>query len=90
MVMLMPAAVAYKRFSDNVPLAVDREILRGFDEGIGAALFVGLGLGGENGHQKCRELLQEPSTTVARRSELQKKRDLLSNTKQELLEISML
>lgn len=85
----MTLLVAYKRFSDNVPLAVDREILRGFDRGIRGALFKGLGLGGENGHQKCKELLQEPTTTVARRDELQKKRDRLYHAKQELLELSM-
>jgi hypothetical protein len=53
------SVVAYKRFSDNVPLSVDREILRGIDADIGQALFRGLGLGGESGPQKCRELLQE-------------------------------
>jgi hypothetical protein len=70
--------VAYKRFTDNVPLAVDREILRGLDSGIGLSLFKGLGLGGDNGPQKCHELLQEPPNTAARRAELQKKRDRLS------------
>jgi hypothetical protein len=55
------SAVAYKRFSDNVPLSVDREILRGVDNGIGPALFRGLGLGGDSGPQKCKELLQEAS-----------------------------
>jgi hypothetical protein len=77
-------AVAYKRFGDNVPLAVDREILRGLDSGIGPALFRGLGLGGENGHQKCKELLQEPPNTASRRTELQKKRDRLSTGKNHL------
>lgn len=82
--------MAYKRFADNVPLATDHEVVRGFDRGIGAALFRGLGLGGENGHMKCHELLAEPAATVGRRNELQKKRDRLFNAKQELLEISML
>jgi hypothetical protein len=71
--------VAYKRFTDIVPLAVDRMILRGLDKGIRQALFDGLGLGGQNGPQTCAELLQEPSTVVARRTDLQTRRDRLSS-----------
>jgi hypothetical protein len=58
-------------------LAVDHEIVRGLERGIRGALFKGLGLGSEDGYQRCRDLLQEPSGTVSRRNELNKKRERL-------------
>jgi hypothetical protein len=62
-----------------VPLAVDREILRNLDLGIGAALLKDLGLSSDNGAQICKEFLQEPINIVDLRDALQNKRDRLSN-----------
>ncbi|KAF8885931.1 hypothetical protein BD779DRAFT_643686 [Infundibulicybe gibba] len=38
--------VAYKRFADNVPLAIDYELVRGTERGVLAALYEGLGING--------------------------------------------
>jgi hypothetical protein len=70
-------SVAYKRFGDMVPLAVDHEILRGLEGGIEKAVFDGLGLGGGHTLQRAKELLQEPISVVTSRNQLRKKRERL-------------
>jgi len=78
-------AVAYKRFVDNVPMGVDRTLLRGVTVGLEAALFKGLAINGPGGYEKCRALLSEPEDIVERRSELQKRRQRLQSAKVALI-----
>jgi len=81
--------VAYKRFVDNVPMTIDQELLRGLDcdRGIENALLDGLGVGGPTGHQRCLELLQEPSNIMIRREDLSKKLKRLETAKTQLMEL---
>ncbi|KAF8504672.1 P-loop containing nucleoside triphosphate hydrolase protein [Russula emetica] len=78
--------VAYKRFVDNVPMAIDRTMVRGLKVGLESALFNGMDISGPGGYERCRLLLSEPEGIVARRTELQKRRDRLGRAKEELLQ----
>jgi len=79
-------AVAYKRFVDNVPMEIDRTLLRGVTVGLEAALFSGLAVHGPKGYERCMVLLSEPEDIVERRSELEKRRKRLLLAKDELIE----
>jgi len=81
--------VAYKRFADNVPMAIDQELLRGldWDRGIQEALFKGLGVGGPDGQRRCEDLLKEPPNVSARRADLLKKQKRLETAKMELMNL---
>jgi hypothetical protein len=48
--------VAYKRFADNVPLAIDHELVRGVERGILSIMNAGLGINGPDGLRICKEL----------------------------------
>lgn len=76
--------VAYKRFADMVPLAIDYEIVRGLHKGIEQALLDGLSLTGPDAHARCQLMVQEPSSVASRRIELQKKLDRLQAASLEL------
>lgn len=76
--------VAYKRFADMVPLAIDYEIVRGLHKGIEQALLDGLSLTGPDAHERCKQMVQEPSTVASKRTELQKKLDRLHAASSEL------
>ncbi|KAH8088967.1 P-loop containing nucleoside triphosphate hydrolase protein [Cristinia sonorae] len=81
--------VAYKRFADNVPNAIDYELVLSLDRdrALYNALLKGLGITGSEGFQRCKDFLQEPPTLVARREELQKKVERLQTAKKELLDV---
>lgn len=79
--------VAYKRVTDNVPLAIDHELVRGLEQGLEEALYRGLSIGGSEASSVCRALTQEPINVSARREELVKKRERLESAKAELLGI---
>lgn len=78
--------VAYKRFVDNVPMAIDRTMVRGLKVGLESVLFNGMEISGPGGYERCRLLLSEPEGIIARRTELQKRRDRLGRAKEELLQ----
>jgi hypothetical protein len=78
--------VAYKRFVDNVPMSIDRAIVRGLILGLETALFQGLSINGPGGYERCRRLLSEPEDIVERRSELEKRRQRLLSARRELVE----
>ena len=67
------STVAYKRFVDNVPLAVDRDLVRGICQDVLKILNAGLGINGPNGHRICNELAQESPNVAGKREELVKK-----------------
>ncbi|KAG1731844.1 P-loop containing nucleoside triphosphate hydrolase protein [Suillus paluster] len=76
--------VAYKRFSDMVPMAIDHEVVRGLEKGMEHALRDGLNLTGPDAEARCRLMVQEHSTVVSKRTELQKKLDRLQAASLEL------
>jgi hypothetical protein len=77
-------AVAYKRFADMVPLAIDYEIVRGLHKGIEQALLDGLSLTGPDAYTRCQLMVQEHSNVSSKRTELQKKLDRLHAASAEL------
>lgn len=79
--------VSYKRFVDNIPLAVDHDFVQGVGKDIQSALLKGILAGGVDASQRCKELIQESPAVSSRREELQKKHDRLEVAKQELMEL---
>jgi len=79
--------VAYKRFADIVPLAIDQELIRGLERDMLPTLYAGLGINGPDGHRICRDLTQESPQVADRREELVKKLERLHTASQELLHI---
>ena len=77
-------AVAYKRFSDMVPLAIDHEMVRGLERGMEYAMRDGLNLTGPDAQARCQMMVQEPSNVASRRTDLQKKLDRLQAASGEL------
>ena len=87
--LLIIPPVAFKRFTDMIPMAIDQELLRGLDWGRGLypALTKGLEITGPGSLDKAKEYLQEPPEVKNRRESLQKKRERLQSAKRELQSI---
>lgn len=81
--------VAYKRFVDNVPMSIDRTMLRGMSVGLEGALLRGLAISAPDGYQRCRVLLSEPEDIIERRGELQKRLERLISARKELVDAFM-
>jgi hypothetical protein len=79
-------AVAYKRFVDSVPMTIDHALVRGMKVGLESVLFNGVNISGPGGYERCKVLLGEPEDIIARREELQKRRERLVNGRRELLQ----
>ncbi|KAG5642512.1 hypothetical protein DXG03_002613 [Asterophora parasitica] len=79
--------VAYKRFADNVPLAIDYELVWGAERDVLTTLNVGLRINSSDGHRICKELAQENPTVAGRREELSKKLERMHLAAQQLLKI---
>jgi len=62
--------VSYKRFTDNIPLAIDQELIFGISRGITEVLHVQLGIQGSKGYEVCAELAQEDPILADQRLEL--------------------
>ncbi|KIJ13508.1 hypothetical protein PAXINDRAFT_100617 [Paxillus involutus ATCC 200175] len=76
--------VAYKRFADMVPMAVDYEIVLGLEKDVDKALQEGLQITGPDGYTRCQNMLQESSSVASRRQDVQKKMERLQAARQEL------
>ncbi|KAF9234007.1 P-loop containing nucleoside triphosphate hydrolase protein [Melanogaster broomeanus] len=76
--------VAYKRFADMVPMAIDYEIVRGLEKDIGKSVQEGLQITGPEGYDRCKALLQELSSVASQRHDLQRKLERLKAGVQEL------
>lgn len=81
--------VAYKRFADNIPIAIDYELIWGIERDILQALNVGLGINSSGGQRICQELAQENPSVAGRRQELQKKLERMHAASQQLLQIGL-
>ncbi|KAF9555056.1 hypothetical protein CPC08DRAFT_643469 [Agrocybe pediades] len=79
--------VAYKRFTDNVPLAIDLDLVRGVEKGVLLALYTNLGVNGPEGSRICKEFSMESPQVADRRADLQKKLDRLESASGELLSL---
>ncbi|KAI6044502.1 P-loop containing nucleoside triphosphate hydrolase protein [Pisolithus marmoratus] len=81
--------VAYKRFVDMVPLAIDFEMVRGIERGLDEALLDGLQLTRDDAHERCAAMLQEPAAIASKRQELSKKLERLRAARTELKRLSV-
>jgi hypothetical protein len=81
--------VAYKRFTDNVPLAIDHELVRGITRNVLSALNSGLGIHGPDGLRICQELAQEKPDIANRREELRKRLERLTEANHELMKFGL-
>jgi len=81
--------VAFRRFTDLVPMMIDQELLRGldWDRGLVSALTKGLGITGPGSFEKAMEYLQEPPDVRRLRENLSGKRERLLCAKRELQSI---
>ncbi|KAG5337798.1 hypothetical protein C0989_008853 [Termitomyces sp. Mn162] len=79
--------VAYKRFADNVPLAIDYELIWGVERNVLDTLNTGLGINGNDGDRICKDFAQENATIAARRNELTRKLERMHLAAQQLLQI---
>ncbi|KAJ6556994.1 P-loop containing nucleoside triphosphate hydrolase protein [Mycena vulgaris] len=81
--------VAYKRIADNIPLAVDHELVRGLGRDMLLTLYTGLGINGPDGVRICRELAQESPSVAGKREELLKRLERLETASHELVRVSI-
>ena len=79
--------VAYKRFADNIPLAIDLELVQGAEQNILSTLYSNLGINGQDGVRVCKELAQESPQVADRRADLLKKLERLEIASDELLHV---
>ncbi|KIY48836.1 hypothetical protein FISHEDRAFT_42554 [Fistulina hepatica ATCC 64428] len=80
--------VAYKRFADNVPLAIDMELVRSIDRDLLQCLLKGLSVQGPEAQRVCEELSQESPQVSWKREELSKRLERLNTANEELLNLS--
>ena len=81
--------MAYKRFADVVPLAIDREIVLGAAANVLQVLNSNLGINSAEGSRICNELAQESLQVADHRFDLQKKLERLESASEELLSIGV-
>jgi hypothetical protein len=81
--------VAFKRFVDNIPLAIDFGLVRGLQKDILPFFYSHLGINGPDGHQICMELAQEDPGMAARRLALKETLGRLELARRELLCVSI-
>jgi hypothetical protein len=79
--------VAYKRFVDNIPQAIDHELIRGVERNILQTLNNGLKLSSENGHKICHDFAQEKLSVASKREELENKLERMLAASEQLLGI---
>ncbi|KDR69881.1 hypothetical protein GALMADRAFT_128490 [Galerina marginata CBS 339.88] len=81
--------VAYKRFADIIPLAIDQELVRGLERDLLEALYDQLGTNNTDGHEISKDLAQESPQVADKRADLGKKLERLETAQRELLGISV-
>lgn len=81
--------MAYKRFVDNVPMGIDRTLVRGVTRDLEGVLLSGLGVNGPEGYKRCKMLLSEPEDIAERRREFEKRQKRLLSAKEELIDVFM-
>lgn len=79
--------VAYKRFIDMVPMAIDNELVRVDSRALEEELSCGLKMTDLQAKEHCRKLLAEPPTISSIREELEGRKDRLMAAQKELLSV---
>ncbi|CUA68597.1 hypothetical protein RSOLAG22IIIB_07971 [Rhizoctonia solani] len=79
--------VAYKRFSDTVPLTIDHRYVRAFEQTIQATLVAGLKISASDAHDRCAKWMAEPEPVVQKRAKLIDRKERLEAARIELIEI---
>lgn len=79
--------MAYKRFVDNVPKAIDEQLVLGLARGLQDALATGLGLDLLDAHERCAKWLAEPPRIAEKRDKLFARQKRLSAAQDELLDV---
>ncbi|CAE6498607.1 unnamed protein product [Rhizoctonia solani] len=79
--------VAYKRFSDTVPLAVDHRYIRAFERAIQTTLVAGLKISASDAHDRCTKWMAEPQSVIRKRAELTDRKERLEAARMELMEV---
>lgn len=83
--LLVWISVAYKRFADNIPLAIDLELVRGLERGIHSTLYTHIGVSGPDATRVCQKLAEEFPAVARDRADLLKKLERLESASKELL-----
>jgi Dynamin GTPase effector domain len=73
--LLLP--VAYKRFVDNVPKAIDEDLVLGVAKDLRDALVSGLGLDLPDAHERCARYLAEHPRIAEKRDRLSARKNRL-------------
>lgn len=79
--------MAYKRFIDNIPMAIDHELVRGGEQDIFQLLWVRLGLDGPDAREMCEDYAREALQVANRRGELHKKLERLTEATRRLVSV---
>ena len=79
--------MAYKRFTDMVPMAIDHEIVLGLRLGVDKALREGLQITGPEGYNRCKNMLEEQISVVSERQEAQEKLKRLRAAREQLRQL---
>ena len=82
--------MAYKRFVDSVPKAIDERLVLGVARGLQGALATGLGLDSVDAHERCAKLLAEPLRVAEKREKLVARQRRLSAAKNDLLDFFLI
>ncbi|CAA7260361.1 unnamed protein product [Cyclocybe aegerita] len=80
--------VAHRRFTDNIPGQIDRDLVRGVARDLQRKLNEQLGINGANGYLICQRLAQESSQIADRRAELKRKLERLNVAYRELMSMA--
>ncbi|KAJ7512921.1 P-loop containing nucleoside triphosphate hydrolase protein [Mycena galericulata] len=81
--------VAYKRITDNIPAAIDHELVRGMGRDLLPILYSGLGINGPDCLRICREFAQESPSVAGKREELLKRLERLESASRELVRVGL-
>ncbi|CAE7058326.1 unnamed protein product [Rhizoctonia solani] len=79
--------VAYKRFSDTIPLAIDHRYIRAFEQAIQTTLVAGLKISSPDAHDRCAKWMAESQSVVRKRAELTDRKERLDAARMELMEV---
>jgi hypothetical protein len=74
--------------ADNVPAAIDHELVRGLGRDMLVTLYSRLGINGPDGMRICQELAQENPSIAGKREELLKKLERMETASRELVRVS--
>jgi hypothetical protein len=80
-------AVAHKRFTDVISLAIDHELVLGIERDLESVLYTGLDISGPDGRQNCRDWAQEPHNISIRRAALNNQLTRLKRARLQLLHV---